>query len=66
VHDIRGEQGHDAEEEKPAMPVKDWANVPEEPADGLPRAFIGFCDGLCNGSVEFASATLARIIHEPP
>jgi hypothetical protein len=55
VHDIGGEKGQDAEEEKPAMPVQDWPNVPEEPADGLPRATIGFGKGLCNGSAEFAS-----------
>jgi len=58
MHDIRGEKGQDTEEEKPAVPVEDWANVLEEPADGLPRATIGFgclLAGFCNGSAEFAS-----------
>jgi hypothetical protein len=34
VHDIGGEQGQDAAEKKPAVPVKNWADVPEEPTDG--------------------------------
>jgi hypothetical protein len=42
MHDIRGEKGQNAEEQKPTMPVQDWANVLEEPADDLPRATIGF------------------------
>jgi len=42
VHDIGGEQSQDAVEEKSAMPVKDWANVSEEPADGMPRTMKGW------------------------
>jgi hypothetical protein len=34
VHDIGGEQGQDAVEKKPAVPVKNWADVPEVPTDG--------------------------------
>jgi hypothetical protein len=34
VHDIGGEKGQGADEEKPAVPVKNWADVPEVPTDG--------------------------------
>jgi len=34
VHDIGGEKRQDAEEEKPAVPVKNWANVREISTDG--------------------------------